>query len=143
MSRLRKVTAENNQRRSREQTLEAFRKKMKSNAYGRIVPFVMASLCACQVYHHGLTKVIDGESLILWQGAVYLVLGISSLLIGVTTICPDPRDKLLLILAEDILEKENQSNQPPLRTPVSGTPDADAPVAPACGRRLSLSVWQR
>jgi hypothetical protein len=30
-------------------------------------------------------------------------------------------------------EKENEPNQPPLRTPASGTPAADAPVAPAVG----------
>jgi len=46
---------------------------------------------------------------------------------------PSARDRLWLILAEEVLEKEALPNHSPLQTPTSGTPAAGAPVAPPSG----------
>jgi hypothetical protein len=121
-------------RRLREEAVEALRKRTKRSTGMAVFYFIGALFYGLMGYvHGGFTAKIGDKSVFLADRLLYLAAAVLWLCGGIQRIWISPLDRLLLLLAEDMLAQKQEPNQALVPTPASGTPAAGAPVAPDAG----------
>ena len=116
--------------RLREEALAGLRKRTARNVPLAIFYFLVGCFWWWRASTHSLTGKIDGKDFLLIDGILYVGSALMWMILAVHRLSINPRNKLLLLLAEEAFEKEqpNQAREP-AATAVTA-PAAQEPLQP-------------
>ena len=97
-------------RREREEAVEALRKQTKRNVPQAVLYFAVAGLWLWMVSIEGLTHQIEGKRFLLLGGTVNVICAVMFIIVGIQKIWVGPRDRLLLLLVDEVLTKKMEPN---------------------------------
>jgi len=97
-----------------------------------VISFVLALFYGWMGFRHGgfISKIGD-KSVILADRLLHFAAAALWFFVGFQRVWVSPRDRVLLLLADDMLAQYKETNQALGSTPASVTPAADAPDAGA------------
>ena len=98
-------------RRQCEEVLDALRKRAKRNVGSAILGFGLAAFLGGAAYLFGVVEQIDGKLALAPMGCLYLLCAYFSFSSSIKDLQIDPRDRLLILIAEDYLARNSEPNQ--------------------------------
>ncbi len=131
MSTVKKVLEAIKTRRLQEEALETVRAQTKRSVPRAVWYCIMACYFLWIARLRGFTQVIEGKRFLLLEATGFVVCAVIFGICAFRSLYISPKDKLLLLLAEEVLAKKETPIQPPETpsavVPPPGTPEARQP----------------
>ncbi len=96
--------------RLRQEALVALRKRTRRSVVSVILFFAVAALALWRVHRDGVSEQIGGKHFLLVDGTLNLAVALTAILAAIRQLWISPRDRLLLIIAEDVLAQKEEPN---------------------------------
>jgi hypothetical protein len=117
MSTVKEILDATKNERLREEAVDALRRRTKRNTPAAILYFSLALFYLWQAYRQGVSEKVEGKSVILADGMRSVGLALIWIYAGVERVWVRPRDRLLLMLGEDMLASRKEPNKAAQTTP--------------------------